>query len=180
MQGSFDNRQQDPESNYGSFSIKLIALPVLLVVALIGIATAPAHQMPYSASRYAVQLCANSATRSPGASCAARSDAVHTRSNLIQSRSDLIQSWSSFACRWHRPQTHGRMPAGSIPRNTQARTTRGAEFHGDMCDMPASAGQARHRFIARIHPIPHLPVFRNKQSFPVTGPLREPALFPRI
>ena len=35
-QGSFDNRQQDPESNYGSFSIKLIALPVLLVVALIG------------------------------------------------------------------------------------------------------------------------------------------------
>ncbi|WP_375788849.1 hypothetical protein ACE10Z_16440 [Bradyrhizobium sp. Pha-3] len=36
MQGSFDNRQQDPESNYGSFSIKLIALPVLVVVALIG------------------------------------------------------------------------------------------------------------------------------------------------
>ncbi|MHC2461102.1 hypothetical protein [Bradyrhizobium embrapense] len=41
MQGSFDNReqdtrQQDPESNYGSFGIKLIALPVLVVVALIG------------------------------------------------------------------------------------------------------------------------------------------------
>ncbi|UGA48343.1 hypothetical protein HU230_0020830 [Bradyrhizobium quebecense] len=36
MQGSFDNRQQDPESNYGSFSIKLIALPVLVIVALIG------------------------------------------------------------------------------------------------------------------------------------------------
>ncbi|MGY3488915.1 hypothetical protein ACVW1C_006798 [Bradyrhizobium sp. USDA 4011] len=36
MQGSFDNRQQDPESNYESFSIKLIALPVLVIVALIG------------------------------------------------------------------------------------------------------------------------------------------------
>ena len=36
MQGSFDNRQQDPESNYGSFSIKLIALPALVIVALIG------------------------------------------------------------------------------------------------------------------------------------------------
>ncbi len=36
MQGSFDNRQQDPESNYRSFSIKLIALPVLVIVALIG------------------------------------------------------------------------------------------------------------------------------------------------
>lgn len=36
MQGSFDNRQQNPESNYKSFSIKLIALPVLVIVALIG------------------------------------------------------------------------------------------------------------------------------------------------
>ncbi|MCC8960899.1 hypothetical protein H8A95_00900 [Bradyrhizobium sp. Pear76] len=42
MQGSFDNRQQDPDSsqdpgsNYESFSIKLIALPVLVIVALIG------------------------------------------------------------------------------------------------------------------------------------------------
>ncbi|WP_146987656.1 hypothetical protein [Bradyrhizobium macuxiense] len=36
MQGSFDNRRQDPESNYKSFSIKLIALPVLVIVALIG------------------------------------------------------------------------------------------------------------------------------------------------
>ncbi|WP_143271549.1 hypothetical protein [Bradyrhizobium mercantei] len=43
MQDSFDNRQQDPdsnqdpESNYESFSIKLIALPVLVIVALIGV-----------------------------------------------------------------------------------------------------------------------------------------------
>ena len=36
MQGSFDNRQRDPEGNYGSFSNKLIALPVLVIVALIG------------------------------------------------------------------------------------------------------------------------------------------------
>ncbi|MDH2382249.1 hypothetical protein [Bradyrhizobium sp. CER78] len=36
MHGSFDNRPQDPSSNYGSFSIKLIALPVLVIVALIG------------------------------------------------------------------------------------------------------------------------------------------------
>ncbi|WP_166305581.1 hypothetical protein [Bradyrhizobium sp. 2S1] len=36
MQGSFDKRQQDPQSNYQSFSIKLIALPVLVIVALIG------------------------------------------------------------------------------------------------------------------------------------------------
>ncbi|MGY4472664.1 hypothetical protein [Bradyrhizobium sp. USDA 3364] len=42
MQGSFDNRQQDPESNqdpksnYESFSIKFIALPLLAIVALIG------------------------------------------------------------------------------------------------------------------------------------------------
>ena len=36
MQGSFDNRQQDLESNYGSFSMKLIALPALVIVALIG------------------------------------------------------------------------------------------------------------------------------------------------
>ena len=36
MQGSFDNRQQDPESNYRSFSIKLVALPVLVIIALIG------------------------------------------------------------------------------------------------------------------------------------------------
>ncbi|QOZ33019.1 hypothetical protein [Bradyrhizobium sp. CCBAU 53421] len=36
MQGSFDHRHQDPERNYRSFSIKLIALPVLALVALIG------------------------------------------------------------------------------------------------------------------------------------------------
>ncbi|WP_338828229.1 hypothetical protein [Bradyrhizobium sp. 27S5] len=36
MQGSFDKRRQDPASNYQSFSIKLIALPVLVIVALIG------------------------------------------------------------------------------------------------------------------------------------------------
>ncbi|UGY16114.1 hypothetical protein HAP48_0047835 [Bradyrhizobium septentrionale] len=36
MQGSFDKRRQDPQSNYRSFSIKLIALPVLVIVALIG------------------------------------------------------------------------------------------------------------------------------------------------
>lgn len=36
MQGSFDKRQQDPKSNYQSFSIKLIALPVLVGIALIG------------------------------------------------------------------------------------------------------------------------------------------------
>jgi hypothetical protein len=36
MQGSFDKRKQDPESYYQSFSIKLIALPVLVIVALIG------------------------------------------------------------------------------------------------------------------------------------------------
>ncbi|MGY3444199.1 MULTISPECIES: hypothetical protein [unclassified Bradyrhizobium] len=36
MQGSFDNRRQDPERNYQSFSFKLIALPVLVIVALIG------------------------------------------------------------------------------------------------------------------------------------------------
>ena len=36
MQGAFDNRRQDPKHNYQSFSIKLIALPVLVIVALIG------------------------------------------------------------------------------------------------------------------------------------------------
>ena len=36
MQGSFDNRGQDPKHNYQSFSIKLIALPVLVIVALFG------------------------------------------------------------------------------------------------------------------------------------------------
>ncbi|GKQ52907.1 hypothetical protein [Bradyrhizobium sp. Ce-3] len=33
MQGPFDNRQQDPESSY---SIRLIAVPVLVIVAVIG------------------------------------------------------------------------------------------------------------------------------------------------
>jgi hypothetical protein len=36
MHGSFDKRPQDEQSNYQSFSIKLVALPVLLVIALIG------------------------------------------------------------------------------------------------------------------------------------------------
>ncbi|MGY4225728.1 hypothetical protein ACVMIH_003089 [Bradyrhizobium sp. USDA 4503] len=36
MQSSFDKRRQDPQHNYQSFSIKLVALPVLVVVALIG------------------------------------------------------------------------------------------------------------------------------------------------
>jgi len=36
MHGSFDKPPQDEQSNYQSFSIKLIALPVLLVIALIG------------------------------------------------------------------------------------------------------------------------------------------------
>jgi hypothetical protein len=36
MHGSFDKQPQDEQSNYRSFSIKLIALPVLLVIALIG------------------------------------------------------------------------------------------------------------------------------------------------
>jgi hypothetical protein len=36
MHGSFDKPPQDERSNYQSFSIKLVALPVLLVIALIG------------------------------------------------------------------------------------------------------------------------------------------------
>ena len=36
MHGSFDKRRQDQQHNYQSFSIKLIALPVLVIVALIG------------------------------------------------------------------------------------------------------------------------------------------------
>ena len=36
MHGSFDKPPQDEQSNYQSFSIKLVALPVLLVIALIG------------------------------------------------------------------------------------------------------------------------------------------------
>ncbi|MGN8543690.1 hypothetical protein ACQPTN_00675 [Bradyrhizobium sp. 13971] len=36
MQSSFDKRGQDPQHNYQSFSIKLVALPLLVVVALIG------------------------------------------------------------------------------------------------------------------------------------------------
>ncbi|WGR93054.1 hypothetical protein MTX26_24495 [Bradyrhizobium sp. ISRA443] len=36
MRGSFDKRQQDAQSNYQSFSIKLVAVPMLVVVALIG------------------------------------------------------------------------------------------------------------------------------------------------
>ena len=37
MQGSFDKRQRDERSNYQSFSIKLVALPVLLIIALLGL-----------------------------------------------------------------------------------------------------------------------------------------------
>lgn len=36
MQSSFDKRRRDPQQNYQSFSIKLVALPLLVVVALIG------------------------------------------------------------------------------------------------------------------------------------------------
>ncbi|QOZ27317.1 hypothetical protein [Bradyrhizobium sp. CCBAU 51753] len=36
MHGPFDKRQQDAQRNYQSFSIKLIALPLLVIVALIG------------------------------------------------------------------------------------------------------------------------------------------------
>ena len=36
MHGSFDKPPHDEQSNYQSFSIKLVALPVLLVIALIG------------------------------------------------------------------------------------------------------------------------------------------------
>ncbi|QPF83034.1 hypothetical protein IC762_25300 [Bradyrhizobium genosp. L] len=39
MHGSFDKRQhQDEQTNYQSFSIKLVALPLLVLVALIGMA----------------------------------------------------------------------------------------------------------------------------------------------
>ena len=37
MHGSFDKPPRDEQSNYQSFSIKFVALPVLLVVALIGV-----------------------------------------------------------------------------------------------------------------------------------------------
>ncbi|MCA6121886.1 hypothetical protein J6500_08225 [Bradyrhizobium sp. WSM 1704] len=37
MHGSFDQRQQDQQHNYQSFSIKLIALPVLVIVAVIAV-----------------------------------------------------------------------------------------------------------------------------------------------
>jgi hypothetical protein len=36
MHGSFDKQPQDEQSNYQSFSIKLVALPVLVLIALIG------------------------------------------------------------------------------------------------------------------------------------------------
>ena len=36
MHGSFDREPRDEQSNYQSFSIKLIALPVLVIIALIG------------------------------------------------------------------------------------------------------------------------------------------------
>jgi hypothetical protein len=38
MDGSLDKQPQNDRSVYGSFGIKLIALPVLIVVALIGMA----------------------------------------------------------------------------------------------------------------------------------------------
>ena len=38
MHGSLDRQPQDDRSVYRSFSIKLVALPVLIVVALIGMA----------------------------------------------------------------------------------------------------------------------------------------------
>jgi hypothetical protein len=38
MQGSFDKQPQGDRSVYQSFSIKLVALPVLFIVALIGMA----------------------------------------------------------------------------------------------------------------------------------------------
>jgi hypothetical protein len=36
MHGAFDKEPQDERSNYQSFSIKLVALPVLVIIALIG------------------------------------------------------------------------------------------------------------------------------------------------
>ena len=36
MHGSFDKPPPDEQSNYQSFSIKLVALPVLVIVAVIG------------------------------------------------------------------------------------------------------------------------------------------------
>jgi len=36
MHGSFEKQPQDERSNYQSFSIKLVALPALLAIALIG------------------------------------------------------------------------------------------------------------------------------------------------
>jgi hypothetical protein len=36
MHGSFDKEPQDEQVNYQSFSIKLAALPVLVIIALIG------------------------------------------------------------------------------------------------------------------------------------------------
>jgi len=35
MHGSFDKEPQDEQSNYRSFSIKLIALPMLVIIALV-------------------------------------------------------------------------------------------------------------------------------------------------
>lgn len=37
MHGSFDKQQQDEQTNYQSFSIKLVALPVLVLVAVISL-----------------------------------------------------------------------------------------------------------------------------------------------
>ncbi|MFB9266977.1 hypothetical protein ACFFWD_28100 [Bradyrhizobium erythrophlei] len=37
MHGSLDKRAPDEQSNYQSFSIKLVALPVLIIIALIGL-----------------------------------------------------------------------------------------------------------------------------------------------
>ena len=37
MHGSFDKEPQDEQSNYRSFSIKLIALPMLVIIALVGL-----------------------------------------------------------------------------------------------------------------------------------------------
>ncbi|WP_426441587.1 hypothetical protein [Bradyrhizobium genosp. P] len=36
MHGSFDKQPQDEQNNYQSFSIKLVALPVLVLIAVIG------------------------------------------------------------------------------------------------------------------------------------------------
>ena len=46
MHGSLDKQPQDDRSVYQSFSIKLIALPVLFIVALVGMAVSHLRTHP--------------------------------------------------------------------------------------------------------------------------------------